>query len=115
MRHSTAVKIDDGWHYADLGKRGGHPLGYCAEHPPHATEAEARECFGKWQRDHVRQGGKTSWTGCAMPACESPANTSFEVEGDGYMFTVLCEEHASIENAIQTMDLDGPAGDAWHS
>ena len=48
MRHQTARQLSDGrgWHYVSLGRNGGHPLGACAEHDPHPTEAEARQKHG---------------------------------------------------------------------
>lgn len=115
MRHHTAAKIGDGYHFASLSRRGGYPLGYCAEHDPHATEAEARECFGRWLRDHVREFGKTSWTNCMLKGCDAPAQRRFEVEGEGYRLAVLCDEHASISNAITVMHLEGAACDSWES
>lgn len=75
MRHLTAVQLPEGgWHYASASRRGGYPLGYCAEHEPHSTEDEARECYRKWQRDHVKMdGGVWSWGGCDVRGCDNPA------------------------------------------
>ena len=115
MRHLTAAKIDGGFHYASLSSRGGHPIGYCVEHAPHETEGEARECYGQWLRDHVREWGTTSWTSCMQPECNAPAQRRFEVEGEGYLIAVFCDEHATVENAVNRMHLSGPAGDAWES
>lgn len=115
MRHLTAAKIDGGYHYASLSKRGGYPLGYCSAHAPHATAEEARECYGSWLRDHVREAGATSWTSCMQPQCKAPAQRRFEVEGEGYRLAVFCDDHATIANAITRMHLEGPAGDSWES
>jgi hypothetical protein len=117
VRHLTALQItiDDvtGWHYVSASRRGGYPLGYCAEHSPHPTEVEARECYARWQRDHVRLDGRCSWTSCSR--CPNPANRYAYVEGDGYTSAALCDQHLTLEPAVQAMHLDGPAGDAWQS
>lgn len=117
MRHYTAAQKGDGpgWHYVSLGRTGGYPLGYCADHEPHPTEAEARECYARWQRDHVRLGSKWSWTSCDMPDCPKPANRGAKIEGDGYHLATLCDEHLTVENAVIAMGLDQPAGDSWIS
>lgn len=94
---------------------GRQPVGYCADHGPHASEVEARECFGQYQRDRVRPRGTAQWTTCMLKGCDQPARTTFEIEGDGYAMTVLCETHATREHAIDAMNLRGPAGDAWFS
>lgn len=113
----------DGWHYVSLCRGVGRPLGYCAEHEPHSTEAEARECYARWQRDHVRISGFCSWTSCDVgrspdstdEPCPNTANRLARIEGDGYHLAALCEQHLTVENAIRVMGLDQPAGDAWVS
>lgn len=114
MNHRTVRERADhtGFHMVVNGRT---PVGYCAEHGPHATEAEARECFGQYERDRVREFGRTSWTSCMLKGCTQPAQRRFEIEGEGYNLAVLCDEHATKENAITVMHLDGPAGDAWFS
>lgn len=126
MRHSTArQKPAGGWHYVNAGRDGGYPLGYCAEHEPHATELEARECYAKWQRDHVRLNGQlSSWSDCVAGRtqdpktsvrCPNPTKRYAKIEGDGYRMATLCDEHLTIDEAVKALDLDGPAGDAWES
>lgn len=123
MRHHTAAqKGDGGWHYVSMSRDGGHPLGYCAEHEPHATEAEARECYAQYRRDNVTLDGKCGWTRCTyLPAgadrysCDNPANQFASIKGDGYAMAPLCEEHLTIDHAIDALHLIGAAGDAWQS
>lgn len=114
MNHRTALQKQDlsGWH---MVVNSSHPVGYCAQHAPHPTEAEARECFAQYERDHVREQGTTSWTNCMLKGCKNPARRRFGIEGDGYNLAVLCDDHATTENAIIVMHLDQPAGDAWFS
>ena len=50
-----------------------------------------------------------------VKACDQPAQRRFEIEGDGYNLAALCDEHATKDNAVTVMGLDGPAGDAWYS
>lgn len=114
MIHSRAAQRADGtgWHYV----KGGRPRGYCAEHAPHATEDEARECFGSWQRDHViLERDRFSWSNCYRRPCKNPARHGARIEGDGYTLAVLCDEHFTVEDAIIALHIDGPAGDRWES
>ena len=113
MMYSRAAQLADGsgWHYVT----GGHPIGYCTEHAPHATEAEARECYARWQRDHVAKGGRCSWTGCYVRGCSNPAREGWHIEADAYSLAILCDEHDDREHAIEALGLNGPAGDRWES
>lgn len=117
MRHHTAHQLPEGgWHYASTHRRGGYPLGYCRDHEPHATEAEARECYSQWQRDHlVLNDGDWSWGNCEVKGCKNPANKAARIEGDAYLAASLCPEHMTREHAIAALDIGGPAGDAWQS
>lgn len=114
MMHSRAALRADGtgWHYVI----GGHPLGYCQEHEPHATEQEARECFGQWRRDHITLDRKASnWNSCQIERCDNPARNIAGVERMPYEMAVLCDEHFDLEHAIVAMRLEGAAGDSWTS
>lgn len=118
MRLWTAKQRADGsgWHYA----AGQTPLGYCADHEPHATEAGARECYAQWQRDHVTIRKASRWHNCEHDKrpgrCPRPANNVAEVSGQ-YMsdMAMLCDEHATPGHAITALHLDGLAGDCWVS
>lgn len=121
MRHQTARQLERdgqimGWHYVSASSRGGYPLGYCAEHPPHETEQQARECYAKYQRDHVRLDRKTlNWCGCEYQDCDKPTKTGADIMYDGYHLAMLCEEHLTKDCAIEALGLSEPAGDAWVS
>lgn len=113
MMHYRAAERTDGtgWHYVV----GGHPIGYCAEHAPHASEADARECYARWQRDHVQRDGLWSWSTCRVPQCPNPSRHGWAIEGDPYSMAILCDEHDDREHAIEALGLNGPAGDRWES
>jgi hypothetical protein len=113
IRSRAAERADGtGWHYV----RGGHPVGYCATHAPHATEDAARACFGQWQRDHIiLERDRYRWTNCFVHGCANPAKHGARIEGDGYNTAVLCDDHLTTEDAITAMHLDVPAGDQWES
>jgi hypothetical protein len=118
MRHHTAAQKGEsgGWHYVSLSRHGGHALGYCAEHEPHVTEQDARECYAKYQRDRVRLDGQwADWTGCEVTGCDAPTKAHARIEGDGFHTASLCAEHLTREHAIDVLGLNGPAGDAWVS
>lgn len=117
MNHHTAAQHGEngGWHYVSLNRRtGGHPLGYCVEHEPHATEQEARECYAQYRRDNVLLDVKLgSWSDCAV--CGGPTKSAATIRYDGFHLAPLCEEHLTFEHAIDALGLRGPAGDAWQS
>lgn len=120
MNHSTALALADGsgWHYGCRNRRlGVRPIGYCADHGPHPTEDEARQCYTQYQRDRVRLDGKCSWTSCeagrGASRCPDPANRYARIEGDGYAMASLCDQHMTLEAAYEALDLNSPAGDRW--
>lgn len=119
MRTHTARQRGEGggWHYVSVGRDGGYLLGYCAEHEPHATEAEARECYRRWQCDNIVLGeGKWSWGSCEVRGCDNPARNGARIKGDGYHLALLCDEHNDREHAVVALGLeDDRAGDAWVS
>lgn len=119
MRHLTAAQKGEGggWHYVSLHRsRGGYPLGYCAEHEPHPTEEEARECYAQWQRDHVLLDGLwADWTGCQVGECDAPTKKHARIVGDGFRSASLCDRHLDLDHAIGVLGLDSPAGDSWVS
>lgn len=120
-----AVEVDlgergKGWHYASLGKRGGGPIGHCASHTPHPTEADARRCYRAYERTLVvlDPDRRSSWTDCfASPSgarCRAAANHM--VQAGEYSIAVLCDDHFTLEHALVALHLDGDeAGDSWQS
>lgn len=132
MRHKTAARRGEngGWHYVNLGREGGYPIGYCSDHEPHETEAEARECYGQYVREETIRLNVSgcSWTSCdgftdldpgkpivALPRCRQPANRTAYYGDDGYGILAFCAEHMTAEQVIRRAQLEGPAGDAWVS
>lgn len=119
----------EGWHYASVSRRGGHPIGYCREHPPHPTEADARDCYTAYQRDNVTLDQTLGdWTGCEARTrdhgttpdrdgilCDAPTKTAAHIRGEGFQLAGLCAEHLTRDHAIVALHLDRPAGDAWVS
>lgn len=118
--------VDGGWHYTTSNRRTGtRPIGYCQDHEPHPTEAQARECYGQYLRDNVRLDDPHSWSWSSCDyrvdtengkpiRCENPANSGASVPGR-FISVLLCDEHFTIEHATQALGLNGPAGDSWHS
>lgn len=117
MWTKTAVHLDatperpEGWHYAQVWSNGGGPIGYCAEHPPHATEEQARLCYSRWLLDNLKPIQLKDWTGCEADGCDMPTKDGMET---GYMRTVmLCDEHRQSNlHAVALLGLDKPAGDS---
>jgi hypothetical protein len=122
MLHKRAAERADGagWQYV-IGKgQGGTPIGRCAEHSPHATEAEARECYAEFVRDSIQLDAySVSWTSCrARPGgqrCPEPTRSAARYGDDGYGTITLCPRHMTTQDVIEGARLAGPAGDAWVS
>lgn len=121
MRTKTAVEVDlgergKGWHYASIGKRGGGPIGYCADHAPHATETEARECFSSYLLTQLRAETYGDWTSCQYPhnECGRPTKSGWGVPAT-LSSVALCEVHDSRELAIACLGLNKPWGDSFGS
>lgn len=104
-----------GWHYTTGNRRTGvHPIGYCAEHEPHATEQGARECYAQYLRDRIElRANAATWTRCMIEGCDNPGRN---IADSGEWHTaVLCDDHFTREDAVTALHLDGPAGDSMHS
>lgn len=117
MWRKTAVEVPPrdgrpgGWHYAQVWDTGGHPIGYCDLHAPHQTEAEARECYGRWLRDNVRLDERfADRAGCRV--CDAPTKAAARI---GIRSEPLCAEHLTAEHAYDVLGLRGPAGDSFGS
>lgn len=119
MRHLTAAQKGEGggWHYVNLGRDGGFPVGACRDHEPHATEDEARRCYRAYQREHIRLDAVTvKWTACQAPECDQPTRSAATIQHDGYALAPLCPNHMTIEHATIALGLaDDVAGDSWES
>lgn len=118
MRHLTAAQRGEGgWHYVSASSEGGHPLGYCAEHEPHATEDEARACFRRWERDKiVRREDSYAWGTCRV--CKGPTRDAAEVHKPGFgpVPTLMCRTHTEPSEVYAAVGLAGDlADDAWVS
>lgn len=103
------------WHYTTGNRRSGvYPIGYCAEHAPHDSEAEARECYGQYQRDRIElRENACSWAPCQIKDCDNPARNV--AQSGGWHTAALCNDHFTKADAVAALHLDGPAGDSMHS
>ena len=119
------------WQYTSANRRSGtHAIGYCSGAYAdganindvdtwvphfHDTEAEARECYGQYLRDHVRldEPGTWSWGTCDLPDCKNPANNG--AHSGAWHMALLCADHHNLDDAVEALSLDGPAGDSIHS
>ncbi len=111
-----------GWHYTTGNRRTGtHPIGYCRDHGPHATEAEARECYAQYLLDNVRLDEPHSWSwgscdygrGEGAKRCKNPANNG--ARSGSWRMVLLCDEHFTAMGAVEALGLHRPAGDSIHS
>lgn len=120
MNYDQPRQIADGpdsgkWHYTTANRRTGvHPIGRCADHEPHGTEQEARECYAAYLRDKVTlREHCTNWVGCSVKDCDNPARNL--AESGPWNSASLCDDHFTREDAIAALGLDRPAGDSMHS
>ena len=118
MNHQTAAELADhsGWHYVTRNRRTGtHPIGYCRDHAPHATEQEARECYAKYVRENqIRLDG---WTSSTQSRCEVCGEWTQSAAQVGHVDLVhLCAKHLNNEGVLKARPhLSEPAGDGWGS
>lgn len=144
MNYDQPRQIADGphegkWQYTSANRRTGtHPIGYCwtiladPNDPDsvlpkedwtyhyHDTEAEARECYAAYLRDHVRldKPHTWSWGTCDYglndkQPCKNPANNG--AHSGAWHMALLCDEHFNLADAITALGLNKPAGDSMHS
>lgn len=102
MNYYEARKMKDGsgWQFTGRNKRprpDGEtwPVGYCADHEPHAERWEAEDCFRAYLLDGVQEESYGDWTGCEI--CGDPTKkglTSRPPLGTGYP---LCDDHRTPE------------------
>lgn len=118
MRQLTAAQRgeDGGWHYVSVSSRGGYPVGFCREHPPHPSEEEARACYTAYLRERVMLDGQLgSWSDCSVKDCLAPTKSAAVVMAPYGSIAPLCGAHLTVEDAYRVLDLVDPAGDAWVS
>ena len=79
---------------------------------------EARHCYRKYERTRVQLNPAArsgDWHGCQYRGCDKPTKKGAD-RGDGYGYASLCDEHLTIECAIEALGLaDEHAGDSVHS
>jgi hypothetical protein len=98
LRRESDTGITEGWHFTCMNDGQIWPVGYCAEHYPHTTANEARECFRRYLLDGQREETYSDWTGCEMEGCDTPTKKGLATRpplGHGYAF---CDEHRTAEN-----------------
>lgn len=132
MWHYTAQPVPGhppGWLYAARREEPDtaplwHPVGYCADHTPHPTEAQARECYRRWQQDHVvvpqpaDPGNLPDWRPCRAPTGDygrcGRLTRHAAVPPDAWPPAPLCGLHLTRGDAYAALTLTGPrATDHW--
>jgi hypothetical protein len=114
MNYYDARQLSDGsgWHYTSANRRSGtHPAGYCADHPGHATEDEARQCFRRYLLDGTREESYGDWTGCTI--CDTPTKKGLTERpplGHGYP---LCDEHRTSEQLAELVPAPGQIASSY--
>lgn len=102
-----------GWHFTSRNRRTGtHPIGYCRDHDPHATELEARECYTRYLMENRVRYDVTidDYNPCQASGCETLTNKAAVV--DGWHLYRLCDEH---NDRAHVEALFGLAGNSIHS
>lgn len=97
MNYYEARKLENGsgWHYTCRNDDRIWPVGYCADHEPHATAEEANDCFRRYLLDEISEESYEDWTGCEV--CDAPTKkglTTRRPHGTGH---ALCDEHRTNE------------------
>jgi hypothetical protein len=102
-----------GWHYTQMNDGRVWPIGYCADHAPHATEGEARDCYTRYLLEQRLQLDGMAYADMQRPCevCGAWTDKFAEISPWGPSFT-LCDEHRTRE---QFAALFGQVGDSVHS
>jgi hypothetical protein len=101
-----------GWHYTVMRNGVVRPAGACADHPPHATEDEARDCFRAWLLEGARFDGTSSdWTGCKI--CDAPTKRYAETRPPLGNAFPLCDEHRTPEVLADLTPMPGQIMASW--
>lgn len=97
MNYYEARQTKDkaGWHFTSMNDGQIWPVGYCADHEPHATPEEARECFRKYLLDGSRELTYADWTGCEV--CDTPTKKALSTRPPLGNDHALCDEHRTLE------------------
>lgn len=88
-----------GWHYTVVNGTGTFAVGYCCRHEPHATEAEARECFRQFLLDNRHEDQMSdAQHHCEAEGCEEwTFGLLFDGGPMGGEMHVLCDAHRNRE------------------
>jgi hypothetical protein len=111
LRSETDTGATEGWHFTRMNDGHIQPVGYCAEHYPHATADEACECFRRYLLDLIVEETYSDWTGCEFlvdgQKCDTPTKRGLSSRpplGHDY---ALCDEHRT---AVNLDAMTGPVG-----
>jgi hypothetical protein len=92
----TQIKDTGKWHFVQHNKRSGsRAVGYCRDHEGHDTEAEAVECYRKYQLNERLRFGKMENQKHKCEKC-GEWTQKFAIIGNLSSF-FLCEEHCNKE------------------
>lgn len=97
MNYYAARPVIDGsgFHYTVRNDDHIWPVGYCEDHPPHATEEEAQECFRSYLLDGQCDVDYEDWTGCKI--CDAPTKKGLTTRPPLGWEYPLCDEHRTPE------------------
>lgn len=123
MRHHHPVKLDAGWSYVETTYDpetdvfSHQPIGTCADHKPHTTEAKARACYAKVLRGQVHLDGRRMLvdgqpTFDPCRACGQPT-ARFAWLFSTVTQVALCDEHLTEGNAAEYL-IGALAGEYTH-
>lgn len=85
-----------GFHYTVRNDDRIWAVGYCAEHPPHATAEGAQECFRRYLLDGMDVEEYADWTACVV--CDTPTKKGLTARPPLGHGCPLCDEHRTPEN-----------------
>lgn len=113
MRDKKTGEPTGRWHFTCRNRRlGTWPVGYCAEHEPHDSPTEARQCYRRWLLDRrLRLAGRMS--GQARPCEVCGEWTDRFAEVDHGSLWALCDEHRTREVVEERFDAPDRIVSSW--
>lgn len=97
MNYYEARQTKDatGWHFTCMNDGVIWPVGYCADHDPHHSRAEAEQCFQRYLLDEISPVTYSHWQDCER--CGAPTKKGLATRRPHGHQYALCDEHRTNE------------------
>ena len=110
-RQLKVANLDGGWHYTCMNDGQIWPVGYCAEHAPHATAAAAEECYRNYLLDKkLRLNCEHPDTQKKCQVCGTWTLARAVIDCDIFE---LCPAHMTRDEVAKLFPAPGTSASSW--